>query len=331
MASSAADAEEGPAASSVAEWRMGSSSGDYLVDFAVLEEGLRGLVQQLLERQGSFLPCGGIIDRDGRFSVAAVLGGEQPDPRRSVHDHLEAFRKAAAMGSRAWGVAADVTLEAPGQRPRDGVRIWLEHRGGRTSELVLSYERTETSYHLGEARPAPGSIPGGPRHPRKPRAEAPLLPVVDYLLLSDPPGPVEPNSVRAGIAVIDPSPVPGFDAAMAQAVHRLRSLRVALTTSWELGGLPPRLVLNLQLRPLRRPWRRLAARIVFDVDACRDWLTLALAHRIALVTPESDGRAWPNTTSAMRRAVDVTPSEQEKRLLVEALSVQPPRGSAGPA
>ncbi|MBO0713281.1 MAG: hypothetical protein J2P59_00895 [Acidimicrobiales bacterium] len=172
--------------------------------------------------------------------------------------------------------------------------------------------------HLGEGRPGPsGPIPGERPRPRL-EPEAAILPVVDHLVLVD--GDLASGSAgtKAGVAVIDPCGVPGFDTAMARAAHPRWSLRAALTTSWHLGGSPPRLTLDLELRPLRRPWQRLAARVVFDVDGCRDWLTLALGHRIALVTLDADGT--PDAESLRRRAVDVTPSEQEKRLLLEVIS-----------
>lgn len=301
---------------------MDSPGSDYLVDFAVLEDGLRQQVQHLLDRQGTFLPCAGTIDKDGQFAISAVYGGdERPDPSQSVRNHLEAFRKRAATGTRAWAVAADVTIKSPRQEPHDGVQVWLEHSGGQTSEIVIPYEHTETGYHLGETRRTTGGPNlAKPRHGQRLEPAAPLLPVVDLLVLNDP-GPLESAAVRACVAVVDPTSLPRFEAAMAQAVHPLRPLRVALTTSWEAGGMPPRLTLNLHLRPLRKPWQRLAARIVFDVDGCRDWLALALEHRIAVVTRRAG--ATESATSLIRRAVDVTPPEQDKVLLSKAISVAP--------
>ena len=98
--------------------------------------------QRMLEEHGEFYPFGAAMRPDGTMVHVGVKDGREMPPSRDVLDTMmEAFRKAALLGTyRAVAAFVDVKIKAPGfDEKTDAVQICLEHVGGFCADVFAPY------------------------------------------------------------------------------------------------------------------------------------------------------------------------------------------------
>jgi hypothetical protein len=113
-------------------------------DLETLLNPLLSSAQQMLAKQGTFLPFGASLRSDGEIAMAAgYVGDEHPEPVAIIELIVRGFQEEAAMGTiRAAGVCVDMRVVPPnGTEKTDAICVQLEHAEGDCVDVYLPYKK----------------------------------------------------------------------------------------------------------------------------------------------------------------------------------------------
>lgn len=122
-------------------------------EISALADPLFEFSEQCLRKHGNFLPHGAVLTVDGKVELVGAHTGQEKTNSTEVLPLLhEGLRSKAAEGHiKAVGVAENVTVTQPGQRPTSAVKVVFEHRRGLAVALYLPFEkRLFKGYQFGQ-------------------------------------------------------------------------------------------------------------------------------------------------------------------------------------
>lgn len=102
--------------------------------------------QQLLEKQGGFLPFGGVLRDDGEFAGLMASATDQPAEHGELLAQLVAGMRAGAQRGeyRATAVCLDVLVNHPDtEEETSAICVRLEDRDGEAVDVYVPYETAE--------------------------------------------------------------------------------------------------------------------------------------------------------------------------------------------
>jgi hypothetical protein len=114
-------------------------------DMAAVVESLFDLSQSFLRKNGNFLPHGAVLSTASKVEYVAAAPESGNDRTNSteilplLHEGLRARAKQTPV--RAIGVAENVTVTLPGNRPTKAIKVLFEHANGLTVALYLPFEK----------------------------------------------------------------------------------------------------------------------------------------------------------------------------------------------
>jgi hypothetical protein len=120
----------------MSSWRD-SASEEAQADLDGLLNTTLPFAQQMLDKNGEFIPFGASATINGRVAMAAADPGQGEHPRSSdvLATLIESFRS-TRQELRAVALVADVRVDGS-----DAVRVELEHRDGHAMALLLPYKQ----------------------------------------------------------------------------------------------------------------------------------------------------------------------------------------------
>ena len=117
-------------------------------DFDPLLNSLLHRVKIIQEKLGEFLPIAAVISPEGKIVDVIGVPDKQPQPGApKVLRFLEgALRGLASQDKcRAIGIAFDIRFSrAPDEPKSDAIQVFLEHRDGTVSNVILPYIKNAT-------------------------------------------------------------------------------------------------------------------------------------------------------------------------------------------
>jgi hypothetical protein len=113
-------------------------------DLDTLLNPLLSFAQQMLAKQGTFLPFGVSMRSDGEIAMAAgYIGDSRPEPVAIIDLLVQGFQQEAATGAiRAAGICIDMRIVPPGGTDKtDAICAQLEHAEGNCVDVYLPYKK----------------------------------------------------------------------------------------------------------------------------------------------------------------------------------------------